>query len=235
VSQRCFLGAHEKAALTSNRKIWNTYTGELLYNLQHDHIVRAVAYPFDNSGMIATGGFEKKLRIFDLQQQVPVTSPGTNGGEPTVTPVTITTSQAFEIGEGVHTEPIKFIVWAHDHTVLITASGNTLRWFDLPSRQCTRTEKLDGEIKSCELVSLAPSHSSPSDIGGGLPVLAVAAAKTVYFWGGKQADKELKRITLKHGIASVGLDVKGRKFVVGEDPGTWAHVYRWDDATEIGE
>jgi len=184
--------------------------------------------------MIATGGFEKKLRIFDLQDKVPASTAGANG-EATVTAVTIPASSAFEIGEGVHTQPIKFIVWAIDPNVLITASGDTLRWFDLPTRQCIRTEKLDGEIKSCELVSLAPSQSSPSDIGGGLPVLAVAAAKTVYFWGGQKADKELKRTTLPRGIASVALDLKGKKFVVGEEPGTWARVYRWDDGVEIGE
>lgn len=194
-----------------------------------------MAYPFDNSGMIATGGFEKKLRLFDLQENQPATSLDENGAEQTVTPITIPTSQAFEIGEGSHTQPIKFIAWAIDPNVIITASGDTLRWFDLPSRQCFQTEKLDGEIKSCELVSLAPSHSSPSDIGGGLPVLAVAANKTVCFWGGQKADKELKRMNLSHGISSVGLDLKGKKFVVGEEPGTWARVYRWEDGVEIGE
>ncbi|KAK0664498.1 WD40-repeat-containing domain protein [Cercophora samala] len=207
-------------------KVWDTHTGELLYVLQHDHIVRAVAYPFEQSRMLATGGFEKKLRIFDLQEQPPTS-------EGTASPITITTSQAFEIGEGVHTHPIKFIVWAKDPSVLITASGDTLRWFDLPTRQCTRAIKLEAEIKSCELVSLAPSHSAPTDIGGGQPVLAVAAGKTAYFWGGLKAQDELKQFKLSHGIASVGLDLKGRKFVVGEDPGTWAHVYSWEDGKEL--
>lgn len=213
-------------------KVWDTHTGELLYILQHDHIVRAIAYPFDNSAMLATGGFEKKLRIFDLHEQKPVSSPAsTNPG--VVEPVTIETSKAFEIGEGTHTEPIKFIVWAKDPNVIITASGSTLRWFDLPSRSCVREIRLDGEIKSCELVYLAEAFSSPSDIGGGLPVLAVAAGKTAYFWGGNRADDELKQLALPHGIASVALDLKGRKVVVGEEPGTWARVYTWDGAREV--
>jgi serine-threonine kinase receptor-associated protein len=210
-------------------KIWDTHTGELLYILQHDHIVRAVAYPFDQSGMVATGGFEKKLRIFDFHDQKPTPDPSGNGP---VTPVTIEASRAFEIGEGVHKEAIKFIIWAQDPRVLVTASGDTLRWFDLPSRSCIRELRLEGEIKSCELVSLAPSYSSPTDIGG-LPVLAVAAGKTAYFWGGPRAEDELKQIKLPHGIASVGLDLKGRKFVVGEEPGTWARVYSWDDGKEL--
>ena len=211
-------------------KVWDTHTGELLYNLKHDHIVRAIAYPFDNSQMLATGGFEKKLRIFDLHDR-PVSSPSASSD--IVTPLTIEPSKAFEIGQGTHTDPIKFIVWAKDPTVLITASGSTLRWFDVPTRSCVRELRLDGEITSCELVCLAGDFSSPTDIGGGLPVLAVAAGKTAYFWGGERSDDELKQMTLPHGIASVALDLKGRKVVVGEEPGTWARVYTWDNAREI--
>ncbi|KAK4218902.1 WD40-repeat-containing domain protein [Rhypophila sp. PSN 637] len=213
-------------------KVWDTHTGELLFVLQHNHIVRAIAYPFDNAAMLATGGFEKKLRIFELHEHKLSSPTGSDPNAP-VAPVTIDTSRAFEIGEGVHTEPIKFIVWARDPNVLITASGHMLRWFDLPTRRCVREAKLEGEIKSCELVSLARQYSSPTDIGGGLPVLAVAAGKTAYFWGGPRAEDVLKSVTLPHGIASVGLDVRGRKFVVGEDPGTWARVYDWDNTKEL--
>ncbi|KAL6858326.1 hypothetical protein ACO1O0_005787 [Amphichorda felina] len=205
-------------------KIWDTHTGELLYTLQHDHIVRAVAYPPDNSDLIATGGMEKKLRVFDLTELA-----GSGGGDPS----TIPASAGFEIGEGVHTGSIKFICWTHDPNIIVTASDKTLRWLDLPSRACIHHEVLDGEIKSCEIVSLAPEYSSPNDIGGGKPVLAVAAGKTVYFWGGDRAMDELKRIKLPYSIASVALDVKGRKLVVGEEPGTWAKVIRYDDEVEI--
>ena len=217
----------------SDSKVWDTHTGEIRYTLQHDHIVRAIAYPPHDSEMLATGGFEKKLRIFDLAEEKPrPSSPSPNA---LLEPVTIPTSAAFEIGVGVHKDSIKFIVWTRHSTTIITASGNTLRWFDIPNRSCVKEEVLDGEIKSCELVSLAESYSEPSDIGDGLPVLAVAAGKTVYFWGGQQNDKEIKRFKLNHGVASVGLDLKGRKFVVGEEPGTWVRVYSWEDAKEIGK
>lgn len=209
--------------LTRNSKIWDTHTGELLYTLQHNHIVRAVAYPPDNSDLVATGGMEKKLRVFDLTELAGAYS-GTN---------TIPASAGFEIGEGMHHESIKFICWTQDPNVMVTASGKVLRWFDLPSRACIHHEVLDGEIKSCEMVSLAAEYASPNDIGGGKPVLAVAAGKTVYFWGGDKVTDELKRVALPYTIASVALDVKGRKFVVGEEPGTWAKVIRFDDGTEI--
>ncbi|POR31942.1 Serine-threonine kinase receptor-associated protein [Tolypocladium paradoxum] len=205
-------------------KIWDTHTGEQIASLQHDHIVRAVAYPPDNSDLVATGGMEKKLRVFDLAELA---------GSFTGVPLTILASAGFEIGEGVHTSFIKFICWTQDPNIVVTASDKTLRWLDLPSRACIHHEVLDGEIKSCEMVSLSGSAASPDNIGGGKPVLAVAAGKTAYFWGGNQAMDELKRIVLPRSIASVALDLKGRNIVVGEEPGTWAKVIRYDDEVEI--
>ncbi|XP_044716577.1 WD domain, g-beta repeat domain-containing protein [Hirsutella rhossiliensis] len=202
---------HTYAATASadfTAKIWDTHTGEQLVTLQHDHIVRAVAYPPDNSDLVATGGMEKKLRVFDLAE-LTASHPDT--------PATIPASAGFEIGEGVHTSSIKFICWTQDPNIVVTASDKTLRWLDLPSR----------------MVSLSADYASPNDLGGGKPVLAVAAGKTAYFWGGNRAMDELKRIALPRSIASVALDVKGRKVVVGEEPGTWAKVIRYDDEVEL--
>ncbi|OAA61902.1 WD repeat protein [Niveomyces insectorum RCEF 264] len=211
-------------------KIWDTHTGEVLYTLQHNHIVRAIAYPPRNADMVATGGFEKKLRIFDLADVKP--QPGSPSNAPVET-ITVEAASAFEIGAGVHKDTIKFIVWTSNPTTLVTASGSTLRWFDIPSLSCVQEEVLDGEIKSCEVVALAPGYSDAKDIGGGKPVLAVAAGKTVCFWDGDQFDNQIKLVRLSHGVASVGLDLKGRKFAVGEEPGTWVRVYSWDDGSEI--
>lgn len=220
---------------TWRRKIWDTHTGDLLRALQHDHIVRAIAYPPDSSDLVATGGMERKLRIFDLTD-VKAADPNetaSNGTSPVVAS-TVPASSAFEIAPNVHTDSIKFIVWTKDPNTLITASGNTLRWFDLPTRTVVKQETLDGEIGSCEFCALAPEYTSRTDIGEGLPVLAVAAGKCIYFWGGSRATEELKQIKMNYKVASVAVDPKGRKYVVGEDkPATWARVYRWDDDMEI--
>jgi serine-threonine kinase receptor-associated protein len=135
------------------RKIWDTHTGELLHTIQHNHIVRAISYPPDNSDLIATGGMEKKLRIFDLTEVAP------GFGENQLAAV-IQASQGFEIGVGTHTASIKFIAWTRDPNTIVTASDNTLRWFDVPTRSVIHHEVLDGEIKSCELVSLASTCRS---------------------------------------------------------------------------
>ena len=196
----------------------------MLYSIQHDHIVRAVAYPPDNNDLVATGGMEKKLRIFDLSELSATSTDNT---------ATIPASAGFEIAEGIHTASIKFICWTQDPNVLVTASDKTLRWLDLPSRTCIHQENLDAEIKSCEMTSISANYAAPTDIGGGEPILAVTAGKTVYFWGGDRAMTELKRIVLPYSIASVALDVKGRKLIVGEEPGTWAKVIGFDDGKEM--
>jgi serine-threonine kinase receptor-associated protein len=251
--------------------VWDTHTGELLYELEHENRVRTIAYPYDNSGMLATGGNEGKLRIWDLQEAAQTsgsangaTATSTNGEGHTintnanstgntgngngidankeaalVTPIKVKPHMAFEIGTGAHTEKdgIKFIVWPKDQTTLITAAaGNTLRWFDIPSRNVVKAVSLDGEIKSCELVALAPKYSNAAtDIGEGQPVMAVAAGKTASFWGGVRCDKLIKKMTFPRPIASVSVDLKGRKVFVGEDdPNTWVRVYSWDDESEIG-
>ncbi|KAI0204050.1 WD40-repeat-containing domain protein [Astrocystis sublimbata] len=206
-------------------KIWDTHTGEVLCTLQHDHVVRAISYPPDSAMLLATGGNENKLRIFDLTSVKPV-----ENGE--AVPQTFPSSAGYEIGS--HTAAIKFIVWTRDPNILITASDNVLRWFDLTSRQVVKQEVLDGEILSCELCGLAPELLSKKDIGGGLPVLSVAAGQCVYFWGGMDATTELKSFPMGFEVASVALDPKARKLVVGENnPKTWARVYRWDDGVEI--
>ncbi|KAI0130392.1 WD40-repeat-containing domain protein [Xylariales sp. AK1849] len=213
-------------------KVWDTHTGECLYTLSHGHIVRAVAYPPDNSDLLATGGYEKKLRIWDLSEA----SSAAAGVDDKASPdgITSKTEQAFEIGPGIHKANIKFIVWTRDPNILVTAAGDTLRWFDLPSQSVVKEEVLDGEIGSCEFFAPAQELMEKSDVGGGLPVLAVAAGKSVYFWTGFRAMEELKRTKFDYKVASVALDTKGRKFIVGEDiPATWARVYRWDDGSEF--
>ena len=92
-------------------KVWDTFTGEVLHTLQHNHIVRAVAFPpQERPQVLATGGMEKKLRIFDLSRtSSSVQSPG-EGGPNGNSHVPLADPPSYEIGAGEHQGAIKSII-----------------------------------------------------------------------------------------------------------------------------
>ncbi|TQS35082.1 hypothetical protein Golomagni_04507 [Golovinomyces magnicellulatus] len=216
-------------------KIWNTYSGETLYTIQHDHIVRAIAFPPDSGSLLATGGMEKKLRIFDLSQVNKILEQNecnlADNKNKVIEPVTISANEGFEIGPGIHKGTIKAIVWTRDPNVLVTAADDKIiRWWDLRTRTVVQEQAVEGEIGSCEFTNVKPD---PSDIGGGLPVLCIAAGKSVYFYGGMNARKLIKIAVMPKEVASVALSPIHRKFVVGWQKETWANVYDFDTEKEL--
>lgn len=175
---------------------------------------------------MATGGFEKKLRVFDLSRSStstnnsasssPITPERTNGHTNT------NLAPSYEIGPGVHTGTIKSIVWSHDNNVLITAADdNYIRWWDLRSRTPASTFELEGAVGSCELNSI----STPS--------LSVAAGKTAYFFSASLPGQLLKKVETPYQIASVALHADGQKFVTGGSKDTWVRVYDVNEEKEL--
>jgi serine-threonine kinase receptor-associated protein len=177
---------------------------------------------------------EKKLRIFDLSKVLPAaTSNGITSGVSEVVPPTIPAEQGFEIGAGVHKGPIKAIVWTRDPNILVTAADDkVIRWWDLRSQAVVKEEVVQGEIGSCEFTNVR--GGSQSDIGGGLPVLTIAAGKMVYFYGGADAMTLIKKVSLPYEVASVALHPGQRKFITGGIKDTWAKVYDYDSEQELG-
>ncbi|KAG0495997.1 hypothetical protein HPP92_000611 [Vanilla planifolia] len=55
------------ASADFSAKVWDALTGDELHSFEHKHIVRACAFSEDTH-MLLTGGFEKILRIFDLNR-----------------------------------------------------------------------------------------------------------------------------------------------------------------------
>jgi serine-threonine kinase receptor-associated protein len=216
-------------------KVWDTHTGECLHTLQHAHIVRAVAFPIQfNPQVLATGGAEKKLRIFDLTRgeassSSSPTSPygsSANGAGPNANPSTAT---SYEIGPGVHEGTIKSIVWNQDYNILTTASDDRIiRWWDLRSRRPVVEFNVGGTIGSCELNTLA---TSPNDHG----ILSVAAGKSAYFFDGYNHGRLLKRVDFKYEVASVAVNSEAGRFITGDVSDTWARVYELESNEELGK
>lgn len=208
-------------------KIWDTFTGEALATLQHDHIVRTVAFPPGNKPtMIATGGMEKKLRVFDITK---ISSPESNGtaspGEVSHTNGVNGAAEAssYEIGANVHQAAIKSIIWSRDPNMLTSAADDkVIRWWDLRARSVVATYTIAAPIGSCELNS-----GLNSDPAG---TISVAAGKDIYFFSGAEPGRLIKNIKTDRDVASVALNGDAKRFVTGSPNDTWVHM--WDFETE---
>ncbi|KAJ5958543.1 uncharacterized protein N7479_005693 [Penicillium vulpinum] len=216
------------AAADFSAKVWDTYTGECLHTLQHAHIVRAVAFPIQaNPQVLATGGAEKKLRIFDLTRGGNSSTGSTPPLPSSASPATENGVASYEIGAGVHGGTIKSIVWNQDYNVVTTAAEDRkIRWWDLRSRHPIVEHSVEGTIGSCELNSLA---TRPNDAG----ILTVAAGKSVYLFDGVQPGRLLKKVDYDYDVASAAVNSESGRLVTGSANDTWARVYDLNTDEEL--
>lgn len=161
---------------------------------------------------------EKKLRIFDLDRVDSISPPSANGSlmngsSNGSTEKMITAEMGFEVGAGVHNGTIKSIVWTQDPNILVTAADDkVVRWWELQTQSVIQEQTVEGDIGSCEFTNVT---AMPGDIGGGFPVLTIAAGKKLYFFGGPDARELIKTVSLPYDVASAALHPSQRKIVTG--------------------
>ena len=198
--------------------------------MPHGHIVRAVAFPNQPTPQVlATGGFEKILRIYDLAHAVG-SIPNSNNSSPTNSDSNVGSMRSpwYEIGAGVHGGTIKSIVWGSDNNTLISAADdNTVRWWDIRARGSIAARTLEGSIGSCEMNDLSAAVPYRD------PVLSVAAGNSAYFFSGTDPGLLIKQVTTPHPIASVAIHAAERKFVTGGTHDTWVRIYSFDEEREL--
>jgi serine-threonine kinase receptor-associated protein len=180
--------------------------------------VRAVAFPPQiRPTIVATGGMEKKLRVYDLNQS-------TNGASN----VENSTAPSFEIGPGEHEGTIRSVIWTPDPNVLVTGSEDKkIRWWDMRARSSITSFTVDGTLGTCEMDAIG--------IKDGSATLSVAAGKSVYFFDSDKPGELIKKVETKYDIASVSVNGKSGKFVTGSPSDTWVRVWDFETGTETGE
>jgi len=204
-------------------KVWDTFTGETLHTLQHNHIVRAVAFPPQpKPQVLATGGMEKKLRIYDLSRTVQTPGESTTSG----LSGNLEAPPSYEIGAEEHQGAIKSIIWSRDPNIMTTAADDKrIRWWDLRARSSIASHDVDGLPTSCELNS--GINGSPEG------VVSVAAGKNVYFFDGGRPGQLLKHIKTDREVASVAFNGESTRFVTGCPSDTYVRVWDFESEREL--
>lgn len=222
-------------------RVWDTFTGETTCVLEHNHIVRAVAFPpGERPGVLATGGMEKRLRIWDLARAG--SSNHTNGN---TNGVDAAAAAFYEVGAGEHQGAIKSIIWLQDPNIIVTAADDKkIRWYDLRRpANAIATYEIDGAPGSCELnichsdpnTTTTTTTSTPevADRDPDAGVISVAAGKNIYIFSASQPGHLLKHISTANPVASVAVNSASNRFVTGSPNDTWVHVWNLQDEREL--
>ncbi|KAI4387051.1 hypothetical protein MLD38_004914 [Melastoma candidum] len=110
-------------------KLWDALTGDELHSFDHKHIVRACAFSEDTH-LLLTGGFEKILRIFDLNR-------------PDAPPREVDSSPG----------SVRTVAWLHsDQTILSSCSDvGGVRLWDVRSGKIVQTLETKSPVTSAEV------------------------------------------------------------------------------------
>ena len=129
ISQRKTFLSSLNSIVSDYSKLWDTYTGETIETLPHEHIVRSVDIS-SSQKFIATGGHEKILRTFDLEHAC----------------------KSCNVGH--HDGIIKSVVWDRsdpsDNTIITSGDDKKVMWWDTRSPVASAQFTTDDMITSME-------------------------------------------------------------------------------------
>lgn len=129
----CCLDKHALRAASASAdfsaKLWDALTGDVLHSFDHKHIVRACAFSEDTH-LLLTGGFEKILRIYDLNRlDAPPREIDSSPGS------------------------VRTVAWLHSDQTLLSSSGDAggLRLWDVRSGKVVQTLETKFPVTSAEV------------------------------------------------------------------------------------
>lgn len=134
-------------------KVWDGITGQPLLEFPHEHIVKCCDFS-PNSLLLATGGHEGILRIYDLNQ-------------PKKAPLCIEQAKGQKV-------TISKLNWYDNETVITASADGVIRFWKIHSVDAPmQTLAVKADVRDMELLTLAAT---------GQEMLTVAAGDRVYFF-----------------------------------------------------
>uniref|UniRef100_A0A3Q7FUV3 Serine-threonine kinase receptor-associated protein n=1 Tax=Solanum lycopersicum TaxID=4081 RepID=A0A3Q7FUV3_SOLLC len=141
----CCLDKHALRAASASAdfsaKLWDALTGDVLHSFDHKHIVRACAFSevppallllkfLQDTNLLLTGGFEKILRIFDLNR-------------PDAPPREIDSSPG----------SVRTVAWLHSDQTILSSSGDAggLRLWDVRTGKVVQILETKFPVTSAEV------------------------------------------------------------------------------------
>ncbi|CAH1761635.1 12842_t:CDS:10 [Entrophospora sp. SA101] len=199
-------------------KVWDTYTGDVLFSFTHGHIVRSADIS-DDGTRIVSGGQEKKLRLYDLNKPDEVIVE-IEGHESTIKSVIVDGERNVVLSAGDDKEirlansfktehPITSMELSADGKYITCTAGKIVYFLDAATYRVAKSIATAYDVSS---VSLHPDHKR--FVAGGSNDLWVR----IYDF---ESGKELEVYKGHHGpIHTVSYSPDGEIYATGSEDGT---------------
>jgi serine-threonine kinase receptor-associated protein len=194
-------------------RVWDAVTGQSLMELPHQHIVKTVVFS-PNSKLLATGGKEAVLRIFQLVESL----------RDKKTTASIQVPQEAAITKAV---------WTSDTTILCAcANGKIYLWdvsTDTANLMHTFDTKQSDEIRDLEVITTTATANA-----NGQRIMTAAAGTHVYFFdlATHQLLKDYKMPIHFRDEGGATLHPSGKTFVAGGSD-LWVRVFDFETGAEL--